>query len=175
MTTRWHLGIKVIPDGKKKPWWMNHWLTHSCADLALPFELGGRAMSRTSSAVSGPPVRRSSGGDPVSVGHHRPGDPITGAPGVMGAAEVTPGVPAPHATLDVATDLHRGDGVPVEEPVATTAQPAADRVAVMAVIDDGAHLRPTKIALVHGIQCEASAAPAAGGQTGRMDGSACNT
>lgn len=44
---RWHFGKKVVPGGKKKPFWMNRWLAHPCADLALPFELGTRAMGRT--------------------------------------------------------------------------------------------------------------------------------
>lgn len=44
---RWHLGKKIVPGGKKKPFWMNRWLAHPCADLALPFELGIRAMGHT--------------------------------------------------------------------------------------------------------------------------------
>lgn len=44
---RWHFGKKVVPGGKKKPFWMNRWLAHRCADLALPFELGIRAMGHT--------------------------------------------------------------------------------------------------------------------------------
>lgn len=44
---RWHFGKKVVPGGKKKPFWMNRWLTHRCADLAIPFELGPRAQGHT--------------------------------------------------------------------------------------------------------------------------------
>lgn len=44
---RWHLGKKIVPGGKKKPFWMNRWLAHPCADLALPFELGTQAMGHT--------------------------------------------------------------------------------------------------------------------------------
>lgn len=43
----WHFGKKIVPGGKKKPFWMNRWLAHPCADLALPFELGTRAMGHT--------------------------------------------------------------------------------------------------------------------------------
>lgn len=44
---RWHFGKRFVPGGKKKPFWMNRWLAHPCADLALPFELGIRAMEHT--------------------------------------------------------------------------------------------------------------------------------
>jgi hypothetical protein len=46
----WHFGKKIVPDGKKKPFWMNRWLAHPCADLALPFELGIRARNHTDAA-----------------------------------------------------------------------------------------------------------------------------
>lgn len=40
---RWHFGLKIIPGGNKKPWWVNRWLTHPCHDLAYPFDVGTRA------------------------------------------------------------------------------------------------------------------------------------
>lgn len=40
---KWHFGKKVVPGGKKKPWWINQWLAHPCADLAYAFEVGVRA------------------------------------------------------------------------------------------------------------------------------------
>jgi len=40
---RWHFGKKIVPGGKKRPWWMNRWLAHPCGDLAFPFEVGARA------------------------------------------------------------------------------------------------------------------------------------
>jgi hypothetical protein len=43
---RWHYGRKLVPGGKKKPFWMNRWLTHPCRDLALAFEIGTRAAAR---------------------------------------------------------------------------------------------------------------------------------
>lgn len=43
MIHRWHLGLKVTPGGTKKPWWMNRWLAHPCADLAFALEVGTRA------------------------------------------------------------------------------------------------------------------------------------
>lgn len=45
MTARWMYGHRFVPNGKRKPWWINVWLDHPCADLALPFELGPRATS----------------------------------------------------------------------------------------------------------------------------------
>ena len=39
----WHFGKRFIPGGKKRPFWMNHWLTDPCPDLAFPFEVGTRA------------------------------------------------------------------------------------------------------------------------------------
>lgn len=42
---RWHFGRKFVPGGKKKPFWMNRWLAHPCADLAFPFEVGVRVMA----------------------------------------------------------------------------------------------------------------------------------
>jgi len=47
--TGWHFGKKFVPGGNKKPFWSNQWLSHSCADLALPFELGGRVMTESAS------------------------------------------------------------------------------------------------------------------------------
>lgn len=42
---RWHLGKRVVEvkKGKRKIWWVNHWIPHPCTDLALPFEVGTRA------------------------------------------------------------------------------------------------------------------------------------
>jgi hypothetical protein len=38
----WHFGKKVVPGAKKKPWWINRWVIHPCADLAFAFEVGAR-------------------------------------------------------------------------------------------------------------------------------------
>ncbi len=37
----WGLGLRH--SAGKRRWWSNHWLTHECRDLALPFEMGVRA------------------------------------------------------------------------------------------------------------------------------------
>lgn len=40
---RWHIGIRFVPGGKRRPFWVSRWLAHPCADLARPFEIGTRA------------------------------------------------------------------------------------------------------------------------------------
>lgn len=45
---RWHFGYRYVAvdrRGKRKVWWVSHWLAHPCRDLAVPFELGGRVMT----------------------------------------------------------------------------------------------------------------------------------
>lgn len=37
----WHYGIRRATG--KRVWWVNSWLAHPCADLALPWEIGQRA------------------------------------------------------------------------------------------------------------------------------------
>lgn len=43
----WLFGKRIVQvnarTGKRKVWWVARWLTHPCADLAVPFELGAVA------------------------------------------------------------------------------------------------------------------------------------